>query len=131
MFPARYPIQYSQLANFGMQPDQCFNNRAEGALSMRAPESIVGIQTFRRREIHGGARCARRSCFTHRETVVRELALAPAPGKVLRSVGVRASRIYRLELVLSAATDTQSRASSAGVVWAASSVLVAPKAHLR
>ena len=106
-------------------------NHAEGALSMRAPESKVGIQTFRRREIHGAARCARRSCFTHRETVARELALAPAPGKGLRSAESRRSRIYRLELALGAASDTQSRASCAGVVWAASSVLVAPKAHFR
>ena len=89
-------------------PISYVSNCDEGALPMRAPESVVGMQTFRRREIHDGTRCAKRSCFTHRETLTRELAVAPAPGKHLRSAEPRQSRIYRLQLTLSAATDTQS-----------------------
>ena len=105
--------------------------RAEGALSMRAPEDVVEIGLYCIPTDDGGTRCARRSWSTHRETVARELALAPAPGKHLRSAQSRRSRISALDPAIGGRTHTQSRASCAGVVWAASSLLFAPKAHFR
>ena len=55
--------------------------RAEGALSMTAPEDVVEIGLYCIPTDHCGARCARRSCLTHQERLTRELGLAPAPGK--------------------------------------------------
>ena len=57
------------------------------------------------RHVHYGARCARRSLFTHRETLTREPALAPAPGKALRSRESRPSRNCAVDPALGARTQ--------------------------
>ena len=57
------------------------HDRAEGALSIVAPEDVVEIGHFRIPTDHGAVRCARRTVFTHYEKLTSEPALAPTPGK--------------------------------------------------
>ena len=104
--------------------------RAEGALSMRAPEDVVEIGHFRIPTDHGAVRCARRTVFTHHEKLTSEPALAPAPGKGLRSRESRATRIYRLDPALTSVTYAWNRASFAGTSEASLRALFfALKAH--
>ena len=60
--------------------------------------------------------CARRTPFTHHETLAREPALAPAPGTALRSRESRPRRIYPLDPEIGSVTDSESQSLSAGAV---------------
>ncbi len=74
--------------------EKLFINRAEGALSIVAPENVVELKLSRVTTYH--TCCARRAAFTQYEKPPRELRLAPAPGEALRSRESRPSRICAL-----------------------------------
>ncbi len=59
---------------------------------------------------------ARWSCLTHHEKLTRKPALAPAPGKALRSRESRPRRIYALNQAIRSGTQSESRTPSAGDV---------------